>query len=227
MASGYLNSAGTDLDNLFLVDNGNAGAIGFQVSNGQDLGNRFSAASTLGYNLGYKNSAGTDIGYLRGKMVAPTISFSYDKTWVKHQYDDDGDPESNLYWVIFQLKITPKLVVTNNQPLSNIRYQLQINWNYNSSYLLNYDFTTDTGVMPPNKNFSYYKNKYVSPDHNTHYWGTLVDWNSTNLNSLCCIAGETGSETDHSSTRVRMRMIVTASNAVGSATITTPAISFF
>ena len=53
MACGYLNSAGTDLDSLFLVDNKNSGAIGFLTSSGQDLGNRFSAASTLGYNVGY------------------------------------------------------------------------------------------------------------------------------------------------------------------------------
>jgi hypothetical protein len=72
MACGFLNSAGTDLDSLFLVDNKNAGAIGFLTSSGQDLGNRFSAASTLGYNVGYKNAAGTDIGYLRGKLTAPT-----------------------------------------------------------------------------------------------------------------------------------------------------------
>lgn len=66
MASNYKNSAGTDLDSLFLVNNSNAGAIGFKISDGADLGNRYSNASTkLNQTIGYKNSAGTDIGYLR------------------------------------------------------------------------------------------------------------------------------------------------------------------
>lgn len=64
MTCGYRNSAGTDLDSLFLVNNSNAGALGFITGGGQDLGNRF-ATGSLGYNVGYKNSAGTDIGYLR------------------------------------------------------------------------------------------------------------------------------------------------------------------
>lgn len=77
MTCGYQNSAGTDLDNLFYINNGNAGALGFQVSNGQDLGNRYSNLSALGYSVGYKNSAGTDLGYLRGSIASPaTVSIS-------------------------------------------------------------------------------------------------------------------------------------------------------
>ena len=77
MTCGYQNSAGTDLDNLFYINNGNAGALGFLVSNGQDLGNRYSNLSTLGYSVGYKNSAGTDLGYLRGSISSPaTVSIS-------------------------------------------------------------------------------------------------------------------------------------------------------
>ena len=34
MASGYLNSAGTDLDSLFYTDNSNGGAIGFLTGGG-------------------------------------------------------------------------------------------------------------------------------------------------------------------------------------------------
>lgn len=69
MASNYRNSAGTDLDNLFYVNNSNLGAIGFKTSDGVDLGNRYANGEVLSYNVGYKNSAGTDIGYLRGKLV--------------------------------------------------------------------------------------------------------------------------------------------------------------
>lgn len=66
MTSGYQNSAGTDLDNIFLADNSNGGAINMQISTGQDLGNRYNNGSTLGYAVGFQNSAGTDLGNLRG-----------------------------------------------------------------------------------------------------------------------------------------------------------------
>lgn len=69
MSVNYYNSAGTDLDNLFYVNNGNAGAIGFVEASGQDLGNRYTNASTLGYSVGYVNGSGTDLGYLRGNLV--------------------------------------------------------------------------------------------------------------------------------------------------------------
>jgi hypothetical protein len=73
MASNFLNSAGTDLDDVFFVNNSNAGALGFQVSNGQDLGNRYPSGS-MGYNVGYQNSAGTDIGYLRSDYFIPVVT---------------------------------------------------------------------------------------------------------------------------------------------------------
>lgn len=73
MASNFLNSAGTDLDNVFFINNSNAGALGFQVSNGQDLGNRYPSGS-MGYNVGYQNNAGTDIGYLRSDCFVPVYT---------------------------------------------------------------------------------------------------------------------------------------------------------
>lgn len=72
MASGYVNSAGTDLDNLFYTNNGNAGAVGYVTSSNQDLGNRYTNANTLGYSVGYQNSAGTDLGNLRGNFNPST-----------------------------------------------------------------------------------------------------------------------------------------------------------
>lgn len=86
MTCGYQNSAGTDLDNLFYINNGNAGALGFQVSNGQDLGNRYTNGSTLGYSVGYQNSAGTDLGYLRGNLTKPTVSSNSLKNTVSKTY---------------------------------------------------------------------------------------------------------------------------------------------
>lgn len=74
MSVNYFNSAGTDLDNLFYTNNGNAGDVGFIEASGQDLGNRYTNASTLGYNVGFVNSAGTDLGYLRGSAVPPGVN---------------------------------------------------------------------------------------------------------------------------------------------------------
>lgn len=78
MSVNYFNSAGTDLDNLFYTNNGNAGAVGFIEASGQDLGNRYTNASTLGYVVGLVNSAGTDLGYLRGNYVAASMQDRYD-----------------------------------------------------------------------------------------------------------------------------------------------------
>ena len=90
MASNFKNSAGTDLDSLFLVNNSNAGAIGFKMSDSTDLGNRYSNASTkLQQTIGYKNSAGTDIGYLRSNL-SPTSSGSI-SVWIHSTYWDPGN----------------------------------------------------------------------------------------------------------------------------------------
>ena len=58
----------------FYTDNSNAGAVGFLEPAGQDLGNRYTTASTLGYAVGLVNSAGTDLGYLRGSAVPPGVN---------------------------------------------------------------------------------------------------------------------------------------------------------
>ncbi len=78
MSVNFFNSAGTDLDNLFYTNNGNAGAVGFIEASGQDLGNRYTNASTLGYAVGLVNSAGTDLGYLRGNYAAASMQDRYD-----------------------------------------------------------------------------------------------------------------------------------------------------
>ena len=121
MASGFLNSAGTDLDSLFYTDNGNAGAIGFRVSGGQDLGDRYTDASTLGYNVGYKNSAGTDLGYLRGKLVKPsiTVNVSTDKT-VKKTSGYDSASESYWYTTTVTATINISVVDNNSFPMSKV-----------------------------------------------------------------------------------------------------------
>jgi hypothetical protein len=101
MASGFKNSAGTDLDSLFLTNNSNAGAIGFKVSGGQDLGNRYSNASPkLGQTTGYKNSAGTDLGNLRSNK-APSVSTTITcNIWYNDFGSDSSDIHTYLRWGI-------------------------------------------------------------------------------------------------------------------------------
>lgn len=93
MSVNYFNSAGTDLDNLFYTNNGNAGAVGFIEASGQDLGNRYTNASTLGYAVGLVNSAGTDLGYLRGNYVAASMQDRYDNltTYYNQEIGADGE----------------------------------------------------------------------------------------------------------------------------------------
>lgn len=95
MSVNYFNSAGTDLDNLFYTNNGNAGAVGFIEASGQDLGNRYTNASTLGYNVGFVNSAGTDLGYLRGNYAAASMQDRYDNLTTYYNEEtktQDDDP---------------------------------------------------------------------------------------------------------------------------------------
>ena len=73
MTCNFLNNAGQDLDNLFAISNSNAGNLGFVTVDGQDLGNRYPNGS-LNYAVGYQTSNGTDIGYLRAKTFP--ISYS-------------------------------------------------------------------------------------------------------------------------------------------------------
>jgi hypothetical protein len=70
MTSNYKINSGTDLDSLFLINNQNAGAIGFTISDGTDLGNRYSNATPkLNQTTGFQNNAGTDLGYLRSNQA--------------------------------------------------------------------------------------------------------------------------------------------------------------
>lgn len=100
MSVNYFNSAGTDLDNLFYTNNGNAGAVGFIEASGQDLGNRYTNASTLGYAVGLVDSAGTDLGYLRGSAVPPGVNWywaSVSQLYVNNTYSVDNFTQDDEY----------------------------------------------------------------------------------------------------------------------------------
>ena len=131
MASNYLNSAGTDLDNVFYVDNSNAGALGFLTSDNQDLGNRYPAGS-LGVEVGYKTAAGTDIGYLRAniKPVEGTITNS-----VSNYNPEDSDTTRcetadssttcRCYAESYATQIKGTLTISNNMTPTEIKWILE------------------------------------------------------------------------------------------------------
>ena len=196
MASNYQNSAGTDLDNLFYIDNKNAGAIGFQIPDGQDLGNRYSAASTLGYALGYQNSAGTDIGFLRGKLVAPSnpsISLTrpkYDRNggYSYEDYEETTDSEGSVtggHWVtksVTGARIYFNLAITANTPIETIKVDYRITQSYVRSdgknywkFYDNHDLVamTGTGSYPNNADGAF----------NDGYAGVFKTLNYSNINS--------------------------------------------
>lgn len=101
MTCGFKDAAGTDLDDIFQVTDKNVGPLGFQQSDGKDLGNRYDDDIILGYSVGYRNSAGTDIGFLRGKEnPQPIFSSSglkqlscYTRAFV-HKEDAGGESDS-------------------------------------------------------------------------------------------------------------------------------------
>lgn len=147
MTCNYRNSAGTDLDSLFYIDNSNRGALGFQVSNGQDLGNRFTAMSTLGYNVEYKNNAGTDLGYLRGNLVPPNPSSSTSGlTLTRHQRFENGyrytdleestdDEGHHTGWhpvtrYATMLGLYYNLTINANAPMSTVTVAYRITYSY-------------------------------------------------------------------------------------------------
>lgn len=129
MAVNYFNSSGTDLDNLFYVNNSNGGGVGYLTNNGQDLGNRYSNSSTLGTTIGYYNSAGTDLGYLRGKLEVPTITANITKNNTQYSTYSDSctDPDCNfacqLNMPFYGIKLN--ITKTNTMPITSINLSIE------------------------------------------------------------------------------------------------------
>lgn len=74
MTSGFQTKEGTDLDNVFLVNNSGGQYFNLKVSTGQDLGQRYSTAFALNRDVGFQNTAGTDIGRICGNIVPATLT---------------------------------------------------------------------------------------------------------------------------------------------------------
>lgn len=168
MASNYRNSAGTDLDDVFYVNNSNAGALGFLCSNGQDLGNRYPSGS-LGYNVGYKNSAGTDIGYLRTKLVPPTATSTVatsnmgsDTMYTQVRIEDtESAYYVSMYIAYSQGVLKPTITINNGMSVDSVKWYLQgystgFGWadntryvyiNFSSTKIPSYGYGTSGGTM--------------------------------------------------------------------------------
>jgi hypothetical protein len=101
--SGFCQSNGNDLDNLFYSSWDNSGGLGFVQSDGWDLGNRYSSQNTLGYSVGFYTSSGTDLGYLRGdkKPYDLTVSWASTAYYWKFTYDSTSYKEFYRYTCSF------------------------------------------------------------------------------------------------------------------------------
>lgn len=223
MASGFLDSAGTDLDSVFYTDNGNAGAIGFVTSGGQDLGNRYTKAATLGYNVGYKNSAGTDIGYLRGNLIAPTgtatpsisnkTSGYYSST--SQECDSNGENCSSVTWYEKYVKAVFKTVVTstNGMPITSVTYTVQMKVS-KSEYTNAIGITTNSTTIPSATGF----NRKL-----TTSWADVTSWTVSSTTGNFAFNWEENVLRTSKNTSVTLYIRVKAviKNAAGSATIYT------
>ena len=226
MACGYLNSAGTDLDSLFFVDNSNAGAIGFTTSVSQDLGNRFNAQVTLGTNIGYKNSAGTDIGYLRGKLVAPAGSASSSQSSkttgyrsVSVSYDCNcgeygcSTCSRNEYYGYGKAVFATTVSISNGMPADSITYTLQLR----ASETCNADITINTNstTIPSSATGGAVD---ASPSLTTSF-KDIHSWSSTSKSMNCGIyIEEYYCDTSKSRPTYYVRMKAVVTNRAGTVT---------
>lgn len=244
MTSNFLNSAGTDLDDVFYVNNSNAGALGFQLSNGQDLGNRYPSGS-LGYNVGYKNSAGTDIGYLRCKLVAPTASINvstsnvnlYNSDSYGYWYESSGHNSYSQYIVkTGRGTLTCNISSTNGMPINSVDWYVEVYMNMtysSSSWILR--LNRDSNVIPsydvtvPSKGRPTIEwsntTHTVTPQQNA--WirsASLGTSSATNKTISCCF--ETSASVSDGGV-VYIRCVAYVSNSVGGTWVTSPQITIY
>lgn len=196
MTCGYLNSAGTDLDSVFHVQNGNHGAVGFLASDGRDLGNRFTGETTLGYAVGYTNSAGTDLGYLRGANTVPTVA-SWSVGYTQQQADWGGGRR-----VSGNFKFVQKL---NNVGSGLVGHRIKVSFlipGYKNSYWYTWAWkanTTENIWNAQTSGSNAYPNQETSPILIYDAWHAA----SSTINiSMFCRFGTNGSGSTESPQRV-------------------------
>lgn len=222
MASGFLDSAGTDLDSIFYTDNGNAGAIGFVASGGQDLGNRYTKSATLGRNIGYKDSAGTDIGYLRGNIAAPTgtATPAVSNKKVGHHETQDQSCDSygencstKTYYERYAKGVFKTTISSSNgMPIASVAYTIQMKVSkaeYTHAIGVNANSTTIPAASGISKKL-------------TTSWADIKSWTVSSTTSSCAFNWE---ENVRRATKggptlyVRVKAVI--QNAAGSNTIYT------
>ena len=227
MTCNFKNISGTDLDDLFYVNNSNAGVIGFKCTNGQDLGNRYPAGS-ISTNIGYKNSAGTDIGYLRAKLAIPQAT-----AYIQKEQESISPPskcttigyDSEVYthYPFYQKYILrPVITITNSQPVTSVKYTIQIccspasitrpvyyTVNTNSTNLPN--FSISDCVLHGTKGSIQLSNTYKD----------LATYSSTNLNAPAGI-GYGGDRNEYRNVdTISIRLKIDLTNSMGTSTIYT------
>lgn len=246
MTSNFRNSAGTDLDDVFYVNNSNAGALGFLIYNGQDLGNRYPSGS-LGYNVGYKNSAGTDIGYLRCKLVAPTASINVGTSNVNtcnidaymYTREVSGHISYPYYYVSTgRGTLTCNISSTNGMPINSVDWYVEV---YTTSFVSSsFNWTLrlncDSNVIPS------YKVNVPSKGTPTTEWSNATHtvtpqqdaWirsasigasSTTNKTISYCIGLNMPNNTGDGVTYIRC--VAYVSNSVGGTWVTSPQITIY
>lgn len=225
MASGFLNSAGTDLDNLFYIDNSNAGAIGFVTSDGQDLGNRYTAAATLGTNVGFTNSAGTDIGYLRGNLATPTGTASGAVSSKTNSYWTSTDSDSEGSWTVYKIytKAVYKTTVasSNGMPIASVKYTVQVK--SGTVHTADMTFNLNSTTVPGNATAGSTDKADFAV---TKSWKDVVSYTGSALTfNFGFLFAENSYTTSTSRYGWQIRIKVDISNAAGTSTIYTSSIS--
>ena len=217
MTCNFRNAAGTDLDDIFYVINSNAGAIGFKCSNGQDLGNRYPAGS-LGTNIGYKNNAGTDIGYLRTKIVTPTVSIAVSQInkWSDSDIQFGTSVDDDDYYLEYMKTVQrATITVLNGMPISGIDWYLEHSCDIlGSGYWRVKANTSNMNILP---------SQYDFEEHNARHWGTYKRtgkmYSSSSINCDFAFYGYNKS-TSNGWTRVNIKVVAYVYNQAGGTWVT-------
>jgi hypothetical protein len=237
MASNYYTDSGTDLDNIFSVTNSNAGALGFKVADGQDLGNRYPAGS-LGREVGFKIDNGTDIGYLRGASVSISgnISATPSNTKGDHAIDEWDQGESNSYnvWAWCEGVITANASgFADNQKITDITYTLQVQCPI--TRYCGFDVNSNSTTIPNDRTYDDVNICEHYQQLNANTWTNLESYTKTsNFNSSVSFAfnGLSDYDQDEGSLYLgnvpsyfKFRITATIRSAFETKTITTNAIT--
>ena len=230
MTSGYRNSAGTDLDNLFLVNDSGLGAVGFLTSSGTDIGNRYRGGS-LGYSVGYRDMSGTDLGSLRGTLAPPRGSASIRASNVHHDMYETGVTNANgvtHYSTVYGATFTPVLT-TPNQEITWATLTLQYQFRQGNSYTVYFKSNTNSTTLPyipmdsKTGEITGYDSYYWVNNSTREKWTNLATYTPNNFSDFSPISVFARVDLVNTYTwnqTMDLRFILNLTNEAGSNTIT-------